>query len=249
MAASETVAQIETALRASADPERASHDQAYLKSHTPHWGVPVPAARAAIRIAAPSLERTDLLPVVDLLWGRGVHDTRLAAALLLDRDSSLLEPRDLPWLEGMIREAGTWALVDLLVPRPLAAIDEVDPTATTAELDRWCGDEDFWLRRAALLAHLMPFRAGWGDWPRFTRYAERLLDDPQFFVRKAMGWVLREAARSRPSIVAAWLAPRADRISGVALREAVKPLEGEDREALLAVYRSGGGGRRQDAGG
>ena len=239
MAANDTAAAIEAALRASADPERAVHDRQYLKSSTPHWGVPVPAARAAVRTAAPTLARDELLAVVDLLWGRGVHDTRLAAAILLDRECAAMQPVDLPQLETMIREAGTWALVDVLVPRPVAAIDDADTMATTAALDRWCSDENLWLRRSALLSHLVPFRADWGNWERFTRYADSLLEDRQFFVRKAMGWVLREASRSRPEVVAEWLAPRTDRISGVALREAVKPLEPADREGLLAAYRAG----------
>lgn len=222
----------------SADPERAVQQQRYLRSHAEHWGVAVPQVRRAIRVAG-RLGHDDLVDVVDRLWCSAVFDERLAAALLLDRHASLVAAVDLPWLEAMVRQAGTWALVDVLVPRPLSAAGADDAAATTAVLDDWVADEDFWLRRAALLAHLVDLRAGTGDWERFTRHADTLLGDREFFVRKAMGWVLRETARRDPGRVYAWVAERTDRISGVALREAVKPLDAGARERLLAAYREG----------
>ncbi len=181
----------------------------------------------------------DLIGLVEQLWASGVFDQRLAAALLLDRHARVIRATDLPWLTSLIRDAGTWALVDLLVPRPLAAADADDPVKTTEVLDGWSRDEDFWLRRAAILAHLVGLRAGAGDWERFARYADQLLADREFFVRKAIGWVLRDAGRRDPKRVAAWVAARTDRISAVALREAVKPLDQATASALRAAHAEG----------
>ncbi len=61
----------------------------------------------------------------------------------------------------------------------------------------------------------------------------------EFFIRKAIGWVLRETGKSQPDLVAGWLAPRAHRASGVTMREAVKWLPAGQRDALLAAYREG----------
>ena len=72
---------------------------------------------------------------------------------------------------------------------------------------------------------------------RFLGYADAMLDEKEFFVRKAIGWVLREEGKRRPDEVVAWLAPRTHRASGVTMREAVKYLPPEDREVLLAAYR------------
>lgn len=199
----------------------------------------MPQIRRAILVVDRTLGHDDLVCLVDRLWPSGVFEERLAAALLLDRQAEQITAADLPWLEGLIRQAGTWALVDVLVPRPVAAADANDPAATTAVLESWVTDEDFWLRRSALLAHLMGMRAGAGNWERFAQYSDALLSDREFFVRKAMGWVLREAARRDPARVGDWVAARTDRISGVALREAVKPLEPDDRQRLLAAYREG----------
>jgi 3-methyladenine DNA glycosylase AlkD len=65
--------------------------------------------------------------------------------------------------------------------------------------------------------------------------AAAVLDDPEFFVRKAIGWVLRETAEKRPELVHQWLLPRAARASGVTVREALKPLSERQRAALLAA--------------
>ena len=102
-------------------------------------------------------------------------------------------------------------------------------------LDRWAAADDFWLRRAAMLALLVPLRQGRGDFERFGRYADAMLDEHEFFVRKAIGWVLRDTARKRPDLVYEWLLPRATRASTVTIREAVKPLSAAQRAAVLAA--------------
>ena len=104
-----------------------------------------------------------------------------------------------------------------------------------ATLDRWATDGDFWLRRAALLALLLPLRRGGGDFERFGRYADGMLEEREFFIRKAIGWVLREVGKKRPELVAAWLAPRLGRASGLTVREAMKYLPPGRRETLPRV--------------
>jgi 3-methyladenine DNA glycosylase AlkD len=103
-------------------------------------------------------------------------------------------------------------------------------------LDRWAADDDFWLRRAALLAWLRPLRDG-APLDRFLTYADRMLDEREFFIRKAIGWVLREVGKRRPDEVSHWLAPRTHRASGVTMREATKRLPVAERERLMLAYR------------
>lgn len=66
----------------------------------------------------------------------------------------------------------------------------------------------------------------------FGRHAEATLEEKELFIRKAIGWVLHEASKTRPDEVYAWLLPRFDRASGVTRREAVKYLSAEQKEAL-----------------
>jgi len=233
-------AAIESDLRALGTPARAASEKAYLKSDLEFTGTPVPATRAVIRSwcrARPGLTRRELVAVTRALWARPVFECRMAAVELLDAKAGLLGAGDAVLVEQMLRTARTWALVDGLAEHVMGGLTERCPELT-ATLDRWACADDFWLRRSAMLALLRPLRRGAGDFERFSRYADQMLEEKEFFIRKAIGWVLRETAKRRPELVAAWLAPRAHRASGVTMREAVKPLPADVRERLLAAYAS-----------
>lgn len=236
-AAHPVVAEVDAALRAAGSPERAEKERAYLKSDLRHYGVTMPAIRTITRAAVgrhPDLDHDQLLGVVEGLWAVPVHERRVAAAELLEAAQAQLVPADLPLLERLLREARTWALVDPLAASVAGPLIDRHPELG-AELDRWAADDDMWVQRAALLVHLLPLRRGEGDFDRFARLADGLLDDRRFFIRKAIGWVLRDTGRRRPDLVAAWLLPRAARASGVTIREAVKPLSPEQRAEVLAA--------------
>ena len=231
------VEQIDTALRTRGTPERAEHEKGYLKSELEHYGTSVPAIRSVAKEVASchrGLSHDDLLTLVDALWAAPVHERRMVAVELLDIYHGRLHGEDIVLLERLLRESRTWALVDPLAASVAGRLVECHPQLGLV-LDRWAGDQDFWIRRAALLALLVPLRRGGGDFERFARYADTMLDDREFFVRKAIGWVLRDTARKRPDLVYAWLLPRAARASSVSLREAIKPLSEAQRAAVLAA--------------
>ena len=183
------------------------------------------------------LHRRDLVELVALLWSRPVFERRMMAVLLLEAFQPLLRPADMKLLERLIHESKTWALVDELAVAIVGPLVERS-SALLRVLDRWAADEDFWLRRSAMLALLRPLRRGNGDFRRFARYAERMLDEHQFFIRKSIGWVLRETGKRAPDVVYAWLLPRAASASGVTVREAVKYLSAAQRAEVLAAHQS-----------
>ena len=181
------------------------------------------------------LDRQALVELTTALWDRPLFEWRMMAVLFLDAFEPLLRRSDITLLERLIRQSKTWAFVDELsiaVTGPL-----VERSAGLLDvLDRWSVDDDFWIRRAALLALLPQLRRGAGDFERFGRYADRMLDEREFFVRKAIGWVLRETGKKQPERVYAWLLPRCDPASGVTVREAVKYLSPRQGNALLSAY-------------
>jgi 3-methyladenine DNA glycosylase AlkD len=238
-------AEWERELRTTGTPERAAQQKAYLKSDLDFAGVPVPAMRAIVlswHRGHPDLSRGELTAEVQALWASPLYECRQCAVLLLERCARLLDSADAGLIEDLLRRSGTWALVDGLATNVMGDLVERCP-ALTVTLDRWAADDDFWIRRSALLALLVPLRRGGGDFERFARYADAMLDDTEFFIRKAIGWVLRETAKKRPDLVAAWLGPRVHRTSGVTVREAVKPLPAGLRDQLMTGYR----GKRPDA--
>jgi 3-methyladenine DNA glycosylase AlkD len=235
MDVAELLAGIDAELRAMGSPERAAQEKAYLKSRLDHYGVSVPAVRAVARGVAkrrPPLEREELLALVEALWAGTVYEWRRAAVELLELGGDRLQPADTVLIERLLRESQTWALVDELAALVAGSLVERHPELGVV-LDRWAGDPDFWIRRSALLALLVPLRRGGGDFSRFSRYAETMLEEREFFIRKAIGWVLRDTGRKRPDLIYAWLLPRAGRASGVTLTEAIKSLSPAQRAAVL----------------
>ncbi|MCS4592928.1 DNA alkylation repair protein [Brevibacterium sediminis] len=248
-------------LRARGGSERAQKERAYLKSELLHYGVSVPDTRTVVRAAlrGTALGHNEVIELARLLWavpmssddsaasagptdtGEGatghltpVHERRAAATMVLIQSKDRLGGGDADFIEGLLREAKTWALVDPLAGDLVGPLSERD-TAFDPVLERWASDGDFWIRRSALLAHLVPLRHGRGDFDRFSRFADAMLEEKEFFIRKAIGWVLRDTSRKSPDLVFDWILPRANRASGVTIREAVKRLSTEQREGVLAA--------------
>jgi 3-methyladenine DNA glycosylase AlkD len=227
--------ELEARLRALGTAERAEHERRYLKSDLQHLGVTVWQIDREVKAFAaqwPELSHEELVALVDALWAKPVHERRMAAVMLLEAYPELVAPKNLPLLERLIRESRTWAYVDGLAANVLGELLVRSPR-TAPKLDRWAKDSDFWVRRSALLAQIRPLKQG-RSFARFGRYADAMLEEKEFFIRKALGWVLRETGKTRPDEVYEWLAPRRARASGVTMREAVKYLKLEQREALQA---------------
>jgi 3-methyladenine DNA glycosylase AlkD len=230
-------AAIAAALRAAGTPERAAGQKAYLKSDLEFFGAPVAAIRSQVRFwcrSRPALAHDEVVAVAAALWDRPVNECRLAAELLLEANWARLGVADVPLIERMLREARTWALVDGLAANVMGALAGRWPELG-AVLDRWAGDDDFWLRRSALLALLVPLRRGEGDFNRFSRYADSMIEDKEFFIRKAIGWVLREISKRDPGWTADWTARHVREISGVTFREAIRRLPAADAVRLRVL--------------
>ena len=235
----ELVAQVEAALRAVSDPDRARNEKRYLKSDLRFIGVKIPEIRRAIKpfIRSGAIsDRESLLEFAGECWATGVHELRATAIQALRDKSDLLDIRDMALIEDLIRQSKSWGYVDPLSIYLAGGLVERFPKLNST-LDRWSTDDDFWVRRSAMLALLIPLRQGGGDFDRFTGYADGMLEEKEFFIRKAIGWVLREVSKKRPEMVYDWIAPRTHRASGVTMRETVRYLPASQGDALMTAYK------------
>jgi 3-methyladenine DNA glycosylase AlkD len=219
------------------DPARAAQEKRYLKSDLRHLGVALPVLREVATSAAAGLDREQTLALVAELWQAPVHEHRMAAVEILILGTPLLRADDLAVAERLIRASRTWAYVDALAVKVVGGLVTRFPQLS-ATLDAWVRDENFWIRRTSLLALLPGVRAGTPDLDRLSAYGETVVEEREFFIRKALGWVLRELAKSDPAWVTAWVRDHLTVVSGVTIREAVRHLPGKDREDLLAAYRT-----------
>ena len=226
------------ALRPLGTPERAAQEKRYLKSELDFLGVTLPDIRRMVTAAArrhPELTRDEIVAWALALWDDALWERRIAAVELLSLRVRALSAADLPMVEGLIRAGAGWALVD-----PLAGVAgriALEHPDAGQRIDAWALDEDFWVRRAALLALLPAVRAGQPDLARFDRYATPMLGEREFFIRKAIGWVLREISKSDPGYVTAWTEQHIRVMSGVTFREAIRRLPEKDAARLLWAFR------------
>jgi 3-methyladenine DNA glycosylase AlkD len=228
---------VAAALRAVGTAERAAQEKRYLKSELEFFGVTVPEMRRVVTGAVrgyPGLDEARMAAWAVALWREPVHERRMAAVEILTLAAPRLNAAELATVERLVRESGTWALVDGLAVNVAGEIALRDPRSWPT-IDRWAADADFWVRRSALLALVRGIRAGQPDLARFTRYAEPMLAEREFFIRKALGWVLREISKSDPVWVAAWTEQYLPQLSGVTFREAVRRLPPAEAERLRTM--------------
>lgn len=215
------VSSIGGALEAAADSTIAPGQQAYMKSEMPFLGVRVPEVRRTVRRLAKGAKDATVLRAAALeLWHGAVYREERYAALALMALRPLRGRREtLDVHEEMIRTGAWWDFVDEAAHR---LRELLDADATVADdLREWSRSEDMWLRRAAIISQLG--RGSGTDRELLTAAIERNLADPEFFIRKAIGWALRDLARSDPDWVRAFVASH--ELSPLSRREAMKHLD------------------------
>ena len=227
--------ELECELRGVGDAERAAGAKAYLKSDLEFIGVAAKPLRAVARVFLadhPEIDRNALLNLVQVLWARSVFELKAVAVALLERRTDHLVTGDFELIENLLRRSHTWALVDWLCTKVAAPLVKGDPERAAEVLERWSRDQDFWIRRASMLAQLPALRAEGGDFELFASFASRMVEEREFFIRKAIGWVLRDVSKKRPDLAFGFLSEHIDEISGLTLREGSKYLPNEQHEAL-----------------
>lgn len=213
------VGDVRAALRAAADPSRAAGQQAYMKSTLPFLGVRVPDARRVTQAVLPRGAGDALLLVVArTLWDEADHREEWYAALaVLARVRP--DPSTVPFIEHCVRTGRWWDVTDELAHR-VADLHDAFPAPAAAVVRRWSVDPDLWLRRLAVLSQLG--RRDRLDQQLLVEVIEPNRADPEFFLRKAIGWALRDHARVDP----AWVRRYVDthELSPLSRREALKHL-------------------------
>jgi len=227
----EVVAFFRARFRAAGDAADAAAQKAYMKSALRFHGVVAATVRAACAeyCRAHALDHVALRGAVDALYATDWFDLRSAAVGLLERRRALITTADAAWLIGLVRASACWAHVDWLATKIVPRALPPDPARL---LRRWARDRDFWVRRTALLATLDELRAGRGDFDLFAELAAPLLGEREFFIRKAIGWVLRDVSRRRPELTFAFVKAHALQMSGLTYREATRRLPASMRAKL-----------------
>ncbi|GIF72707.1 DNA alkylation repair protein [Asanoa siamensis] len=208
---------------AARDPVRAASMRAYMRDQFAFLGIGSPRQRELAREATAGTARpteADLLALADACWARPEREYQYFACAHLRRHAAVLTPEALPAVRRLITTRPWWDTVDVLAARvvgPLVA----GHTPLVAAMDDWIRDDDVWVIRTALLHQLFYKRDT--DAGRLFAYCTEQAGHTNFFVRKAIGWALREYAKTDPDAIRSYVATT-PRLSGLSRREALKNL-------------------------
>ncbi|MFE9774579.1 DNA alkylation repair protein [Streptomyces sp. NPDC005931] len=207
---------------AAADPERAVAMRAYMKDVAPFLGLTTPARRALSRTVLEGLPRpaeTDCTAIALRCWALPEREYQYFAVDYLRRHVRHCASGFLTVARHLVITVPWWDTVDPLAAHVVGALVAADHRLA-ADLDDWIDDDDLWLVRAALL-HQLRFGER-TDTERLFGYCLRRSGHPDFFVRKAIGWCLREYARTDQDAVRTFMAREGGRFAPLSVREALK---------------------------
>lgn len=210
-------------LRGVADPEKAVSMQAYLKTDMPFYGVQAKdRARIFTEIKAryAPAGRGEYLELAGALWELPHREEKYLAVAVAGGFGEYVVPASLPFYRKLIVEGAWWDLVDDVAVHIIRRLVLTCPDETWPTVDRWNEDDDLWLRRTSIICQVGSKEGT--DQERLFRFCEARIGEKDFFIRKAIGWALREYAKTRPEEVAGFVASHRHEMSGLSLREATK---------------------------
>nr|WP_051386013.1 DNA alkylation repair protein [Actinokineospora inagensis] len=215
---------VRAALASAGDPERAPEMQRYMKSDMPFRGVPKPARAALVR-GLPALEtRSEWLDVTGRLWWEAKYreERYVALDLLgLKKHAGWRGVGLLPTYSSYVVSGAWWDFVDEIANRHIGPLLLADADFMTPQIRTWAADPDLWKRRVSVICQLGAKAET--DLELLTYAIEANAEDKDFFLRKAIGWALRQYARVEPGWVKSFV-DNHPTLSPLSRREALKHL-------------------------
>jgi 3-methyladenine DNA glycosylase AlkD len=201
---------------------------AYMKTDMPFFGVKAPARKAAAREVFAKYSPTDRAEferLVLTLWQRDERELKYTALNVAGKWKRWLIPASLPLFERLVREGQWWDFVDEIAGYVSLVLDDA-PEEVWPVLDAWLIDDNMWIRRSAMLGQRKRKHSTEPD--RLFAYALALAPEHEFFIRKAIGWALRDYGKVDPDAVRAFLLENRERFAPLTFREAAKHLDMTD---------------------
>lgn len=192
---------------------------AYIKGKFTFLGIQTPLRREA---SLPLIRAFAGNPIeaAEALWALPEREYQYVAIDLLRRQSKQLNGDHLPALEALVQHKSWWDSVDGLAVT-IGSIVLRQPELAR-RMDSLIESPNLWLRRVALL-HQLEWKDS-TDEARLFDYCRQCADEKEFFIRKAIGWALRQYARTNPTAVRGFLGMHREKLSGLSFREASKHL-------------------------
>lgn len=242
----ELITAVKAGLAAAADTVKAPEMQAYMKSAMPYYGVFTPGQRKLFRAvfaAHPLPDRAAWLATVRALWDEATHREERYAAIALTGAKEYAHWQGPDLVPGLYRDlivdGAWWDYVDDIATHRVGPLLHAAPEPVTPVMRDWSAGSDPWLRRSAIICQVG--RKSGTDTELLALAIDRAAGERDFFLRKAIGWALREYAKTDPDWVRGFLADRAGRLSPLSVRVALTHLgQGAGRDGGQGASGSSG---------
>jgi 3-methyladenine DNA glycosylase AlkD len=153
------------------------------------------------------------------------REYQYAALTILGKLRKNSPPERIDLLERLITSKSWWDTIDSIAANDVGVYFRIYPEYISSYTNRWIGSGDFWLRRSALLFQLK-YKSQTNALLLFD-YIGRLAQEKEFFIRKAIGWVLREYSKTDPAAVRDYVEQHP--LSALSVKEALKWLQARNK--------------------
>jgi 3-methyladenine DNA glycosylase AlkD len=214
---------VDAELTAAADPAKAHAMARYMKTEMPFYGVQKPGRVTILRKlvqAFPPTDREKYEALVAGLWDLPHREEKYLALGFARHFERFVIPQSVPLYRRLIVEGAWWDFVDEIATKLIRRVVVDDPARTWPVVEAWIDDEVMWLRRTAILCQIGAKENT--DTDRLFRFCAERAFEKEFFIRKAIGWALREHARIDPETVARFVSTHREQLSALSYREATK---------------------------
>ena len=225
MADIDAVSWVRAELEAVSDPDKAGPMAAYMKTDQPFYGVQKAGRTRVVRglvRAFPPADRDSYEATVRAIWRLPHREEQYVAIAYARAFPEHVQLASMPLYRDLIVEGAWWDLVDETASHLVGQVLLIDRDAATPTVRAWIDDPDLWLRRTSIIAQLR--HAERTDTGLLSDACVANVSDPDFFIRKAIGWALRQHARTDPEWVRTFVAEHEAAMSPLSIREATKHL-------------------------
>lgn len=193
---------LELEFECNANTQIAQGQKAYMRNQFEFFGIKSPIRR---EIQKPFLEKSFLPPktelgsIVKTLWNKAEREYQFFAQELVYKYTEQFNENDIALLEFMVTHKSWWDTVDYIAVKLIGPYFDIYPEQLDTYIEKWLASENIWLQRCCLLYQLKSKDEM--DTERLSYIIKQLLGSKEFFINKAIGWVLREYSRTNPEWV------------------------------------------------
>lgn len=212
-----------------ADREKALPMKKYMKGVSEYLGIPSPERAELLKTYVkdhgwPAAEALNM--IIPELWKQPFREYQYIGVALLERQAKKLKSEQIELIEYTLTTKAWWDTVDMLASNVAGVLFKQYPDLERGKPDEWMATDNMWLQRTAILYQLKYKQDT--DVERLFAYCRRLADSKEFFIRKGMGWALREYSKTDAAAVTNFVA-KTD-LHSLTQREALKWLDKKERK-------------------